>query len=554
MDDPIITMEEYIRLEEEKAHRHGRTFNWQTATYGKMEYYEDEDDSFTNFDTEYPAIVFDDTSDVALSWEPTVSPLNNNEIDFEISFDESDDEDYMVIFDKNSFSCKIISVDNLKTDLENENDEVNMPSFPSPKPTIGYIDNLYFFKDFENEFPAIAYNDLKSKSDPLIEPPVKGYTEDIVHNFEHRLETIFGREVNRVHVLDFVELTDGMRQTLADRMSMVYTGDDGQTLTSDTEMRLDAADTLCFQLGGARRRMTWREFISVLGLHTAEEMAEIWFGAYWSGSERVTLDKGDLRDYWIEISSDRDILGAASSYVHIRDLVRRLCHMKIACSISGRGQGAEKVTGVNLFYLRTMDHETANVPYLLAQYLFRHAEGRKIGARLSGGHFIGRLTTHFSLVSDEGMRGLSIIARELIGIDLHELARLNICSRFGDTWAWVASWPERQQAAAAGAPGAAKDAPVVDEGAQAVPAPIQAPQSVIGLRGVIESSIIEQTKVSTWMINCMTQLMDANGRTYQAFDSTLVGSSRVSYQRRVRPRIGDASTSTSPYTDDQPDP
>nr|GEZ80467.1 hypothetical protein [Tanacetum cinerariifolium] len=61
MDDLNITMEEYIRLEEEKAQRHGRTFNWQTTTYGKMEYYEDKDDSFTNLETEYPAIVFDDT-------------------------------------------------------------------------------------------------------------------------------------------------------------------------------------------------------------------------------------------------------------------------------------------------------------------------------------------------------------------------------------------------------------------------------------------------------------------------------------------------------------
>ncbi|GKA09686.1 hypothetical protein Tco_0689119 [Tanacetum coccineum] len=90
MDD-----QEYIRLEEEKAQRHGRAFNWQTATYGKMEYCEDEDDSFTNFETEYPDIVFDDTSDAALSCEPTVSPFNENEIDFRISFDESDDEDYM---------------------------------------------------------------------------------------------------------------------------------------------------------------------------------------------------------------------------------------------------------------------------------------------------------------------------------------------------------------------------------------------------------------------------------------------------------------------------
>ncbi|GJX56376.1 hypothetical protein Tco_0286273 [Tanacetum coccineum] len=175
MDDPNITMEEYIRLEEEKAQRHGRTFNWQTATYGKMKYCEDEDDCFIDFETEFPAIVFDDTltSDATPSCEPTVSPLNENEIDFRISFDESDDEDYMVIFDNNSFSYKIISVDNLKTDSENDNDKVNMPSFPSPEPTVSYFDDLDHFKNFENEFLAIVYNDaLTSKLDFLTKPTV----------------------------------------------------------------------------------------------------------------------------------------------------------------------------------------------------------------------------------------------------------------------------------------------------------------------------------------------------------------------------------------------
>ncbi|GKA28969.1 hypothetical protein Tco_0715214 [Tanacetum coccineum] len=57
-------MEEYTRLEEAKSRRN--------------------------------AIVFDDTLiyQAALSCKPMISPLNDNEIDFRISFDESDDEDY----------------------------------------------------------------------------------------------------------------------------------------------------------------------------------------------------------------------------------------------------------------------------------------------------------------------------------------------------------------------------------------------------------------------------------------------------------------------------
>ncbi|GJV77784.1 hypothetical protein Tco_1509368 [Tanacetum coccineum] len=135
-----------------------------------MEYCEDEDDCFTNFETKFPAIVLDKTltSDAAISCGSIVSPLNDNEIDFRISFDESDDEDYMVVYDENSFSYKIIYVNNLKTDSENDNDKVNMPS--SPEPEVSYSNDLDFFKDFENEFPAIVYNDaLTSKSDFLTE-------------------------------------------------------------------------------------------------------------------------------------------------------------------------------------------------------------------------------------------------------------------------------------------------------------------------------------------------------------------------------------------------
>ncbi|GJS13720.1 hypothetical protein Tco_0408192 [Tanacetum coccineum] len=129
-------MEEYIRVEEEKSRRRGKVYNWETATYGKIWYDEDVHDP-RSVETEFPAIVLNDalTSEVTLSCEPTVSPFNDNKIDFRISFDESDDEDYM--------------------------------------PTVSYFDDLDFFKDFENEFPAIVYNDaLTSKSDFLTESTV----------------------------------------------------------------------------------------------------------------------------------------------------------------------------------------------------------------------------------------------------------------------------------------------------------------------------------------------------------------------------------------------
>nr|GEW98312.1 hypothetical protein [Tanacetum cinerariifolium]GEX18507.1 hypothetical protein [Tanacetum cinerariifolium] len=66
-------MKEYIRLEEEKHHRHGKAYNWETTTYGKI--WNDEDVYDLRFiEIEFPTIVFNDTSTskVALSYEPTV--------------------------------------------------------------------------------------------------------------------------------------------------------------------------------------------------------------------------------------------------------------------------------------------------------------------------------------------------------------------------------------------------------------------------------------------------------------------------------------------------
>ncbi|GJW21298.1 hypothetical protein Tco_0031920 [Tanacetum coccineum] len=206
MDNPNITMEEYIRLEEEKARRRGKVYNWETATYGKIWDNEDVHD-LGSVETEFLAIVFNDTltSEAALSCEPTVSSLNNDEIDFRISFDESDDEDCTVIFDKNSFSYKIISVNNLKTDSENDNDKVNMPLLPSPEPTVSYFDDLDYFKKFEKEFPAIVYNDAQtSRLNFLTEPTLSPQRID---EFNLKDETSLSEcDEEEQNVLNFNEL------------------------------------------------------------------------------------------------------------------------------------------------------------------------------------------------------------------------------------------------------------------------------------------------------------------------------------------------------------
>ncbi|GKC64186.1 hypothetical protein Tco_1096784 [Tanacetum coccineum] len=526
MDDPNITMEEYIRLEEEKAQKRGKVFNRETAKY---------------------AIVFNDnlTSNETLFCEPTVSSLNDNEIDFRISFDKSDDEDYMVVFDKNSFSYKIISTNDLKTDSENDNEKVNMPLFSSPKPTVSCIDDLDFFKDFENEFPAIVYNDaLMSKSDFSTEPTL---CPQHINEFDLKDETSFSKYVekeqnvlyfnnlfpfnisypdlkldkdNDDNKIDMIQSSGGNENTKGsnnqlegshDKISKVFImksfvmklnvnieawnylvngmlfnliknlyvpfgipfdpkryykdGDCTRMLRrprykgagsvdialpprdqrnqylslealfdirgplvhelileffstfrfGEAMLDLDTPGALQFQLGGVRRRMSWREFILALGLHSAEEI------------------------------------------------------------IAGRSQAPEKVTVTNSFYLRGMDVGSVNVPYLLARYLRLFAFGRKQGEMIYEG-------------------------------------------------------PARQEGNAGGV---AEEAPVVPGGGNEDE---EMPQAVPPLPRT-QGERIAQLK---------EELMDRAGVPYTRYSE-----SPVEYQRRTRQRTDSASTSTASQ---QPDP
>ncbi|GKB33803.1 hypothetical protein Tco_0873204 [Tanacetum coccineum] len=233
MDDPNITMEEYIKLMADKARGRDQTFNWETTTYGKE--YCDDLDSFTDFETDFPVIAYNDasTSNQNVFSEPTISIYNaiKADIDFHISFSDSEDEDYTFIYNKDSSSYKLIPINDLKPEPVNMDDptiimeeyirleeeiarkrgkvynwetakygkiwydedvhdlrsvETEFPAIvfddaftsevtPSyePTPTVSYFDDLDFFKDFEKEFPAIVYNDaLTSKSDFLTETTV----------------------------------------------------------------------------------------------------------------------------------------------------------------------------------------------------------------------------------------------------------------------------------------------------------------------------------------------------------------------------------------------
>nr|GEY89788.1 hypothetical protein [Tanacetum cinerariifolium] len=481
---------------------------------------------------------------------PTVSLHCGDGIDFDfkISFDESDDEDY-IVNDKNSFSYKLTFVNDLKPDSDNDKVEINITSDDIIiEPSDGVIDvkiNTYFYEFDENREtshdipgmplifiiknlympfgipfdPKLFYKDGAYMSSCegqalilrieylqdmgysmnlymayglslyviLIPLDIYGldmwgqeYTDVVVHDYEGRLGTIFRRQVNKVYVLDFEGLTYEMRQAFTNRLRMVHTGAEGQIpFTSDAWTRL----------GGLRRQLSWRQFILVMGLHTAEEMET-------DG-----------------IAFDGDFLGVVPSYTSIQDLLRRLCHILITFSISGRGQAPEKVTATDLFYLRSMDEGTmVNVPYLR-------------------------------------LRGLTVVVRDLPMIDMVELVRLWICDRIFLRRVFPAPVQAPQ------APPAAPEPRTMLQWIQRLEEKVRRVRESLDEQQVLlERMSSEKSRLSAWVVGSITQLLNQSGESYVRFDGSIMGTSHASYQRRTRLMTDGAITSVAPHIDDQPDP
>ncbi|GJY80913.1 hypothetical protein Tco_0493664 [Tanacetum coccineum] len=140
-------MKEYIRLEEGKAHRRGKVYNWETATYDSkndndkvnmtllpspksMVSYFDDLDFFKDIENEFPTIVYNDaqTSKSDLLTELIVNPQHIDEFNLkdETSLSECDEEEQNILNFNDLFPINVIYPDELKTDTNNDNDKVNI--------------------------------------------------------------------------------------------------------------------------------------------------------------------------------------------------------------------------------------------------------------------------------------------------------------------------------------------------------------------------------------------------------------------------------------------
>nr|GEZ91285.1 hypothetical protein [Tanacetum cinerariifolium] len=112
MEDPNITMEEYIMLEEEKARRHGKAYNWKLLCMVES------------------AIIYNDalTSKLDFLTEPSINPQHIDEFGLkdETSLSECDEEEQNILYFNDLFPFNVIYPDNLKSNENNDDKKIDI--------------------------------------------------------------------------------------------------------------------------------------------------------------------------------------------------------------------------------------------------------------------------------------------------------------------------------------------------------------------------------------------------------------------------------------------
>ncbi|GKC07461.1 hypothetical protein Tco_0999071 [Tanacetum coccineum] len=129
MDDPNITMEEYIRLEEEKARSLvAIVYNKALTSDVALSYSENDIDKVNMplFSSSEPT-------------EPTVSPQYIDEFNLknETSLSKCDGEEQNIIYFNDLFPFTVIYPDDLKSDKDNDDDNIDSKQFSKDNTDVG---------------------------------------------------------------------------------------------------------------------------------------------------------------------------------------------------------------------------------------------------------------------------------------------------------------------------------------------------------------------------------------------------------------------------------
>ncbi|GKA34619.1 hypothetical protein Tco_0721048 [Tanacetum coccineum] len=220
----------------------------------------------------------------AIWYDKDIHDLRSVETEFPVSFDDSDDEDYTNEFPAIVYNDGQTSKSNLLTELIlspqridefDLNGETSLYEYDEEEQNVLYFNDLF-------PFNIIHPDDLKSEKDNDDNEIDKIQSSGEQYGVSTRMDTTYGsstaltriyrREVHRVQVFDFRGLPDLMAEGLSARMLMEHKDAQG------------------------------------------------------ADSARQIPNKGNLRDYWIGISSAGDFLGTVPSYTTIQDPILMMCH------------------------------------------------------------------------------------------------------------------------------------------------------------------------------------------------------------------------------------
>nr|GEZ79828.1 hypothetical protein [Tanacetum cinerariifolium] len=322
-------------------------------------------------------IVYNDalTSKSDFSTELTLCPQHIDEFNLkdETSLSEYDEVEQNVLYFNDVFLVNIIYPDDINSNKDNDDNEINMiQSFGGNENTQGSnnllegsqnkIYKVFIMKSFVMELNVniVAWNYLVNgmlfnlikilyvpfgiSFNPkwyykdgdctrmLRRPRYQGleYSGRDIANLEERFERIHDKGIHRVQVLDFDGMLELIRDVLYARTLMEHRDDDRVVVT--------------------------------LVRHGVEYLRLV---EHWRSHEMYELEGVHLSSRITYMGGDR--------------VLRMMAH-----SIAGRSQAPEKVTVTDLFYLRGLDVGSVNILYLLGRYLRRFAIGRKSRALILG--------------------------------------------------------------------------------------------------------------------------------------------------------------------------
>ncbi|GKE11756.1 hypothetical protein Tco_1415307 [Tanacetum coccineum] len=417
----------------------------------------DDLDFFKDFENEFSAIVYNDalTSKSDFSTEPTLCPQHIDEFDLkdDTSLFKYDEVEQNVLYFNDLFPFNIIYPDDLKLDKGNDDKKINMIRSLGGNENIqgsnnqleGSHDNIskvFIMRSFVMELNVnimawnylvngMLFNLIKNLCQDMALPPIDQrhqyyrfdglqYTKGDIADFQTRFPMLYMREVHKVQSVftsrALRQLFD-IRGLLAHKLILEFFS----TLRfGEAVLNLDTARALQFQLARVRRRMSWREFILALGLHTTEEMQTAGFGYVSRGTHSLGCGWSSVMvmGLWCSLVRHEFQLGKARRSMTWRqfilalglhtakemtengfgaywDPILRLCHMLIACSIARRSQ----VFGVVQFK-------------------------EEAGCNDIWWSFFTRLAEHFGLLTEDRPQGLMMIVRDLPFIDMTKLVRL----------------------------------------------------------------------------------------------------------------------------------